>query len=83
MTQENITEIIIQTINSLFGNFFSSIDNQLYSLLDTLTFIDTDILNHSYLESFLGNNLSSSLLVVANSLLIRICCLLLCEIAFL
>ena len=42
MNSSQITEIIISTINSLFGNMVSSIDNQVYSILDDLTFINTD-----------------------------------------
>lgn len=49
---------------------FSSIDNNLYHLLDKLTFIDNDIIHNSYFETFFGNNLSSSLLLIANALLI-------------
>ena len=34
MEQSNITQIIIDTINTILGNLFSSIDNNLYNLLD-------------------------------------------------
>ena len=44
----NITQIIIDTINTIFENIFSSIDNNLYSLLDELTFINSDILTDKY-----------------------------------
>ena len=40
----DITQIIIDTINTIFGNLFSSIDNNLYSVLDDITFISSDIL---------------------------------------
>ena len=39
MEQSNITQIIIDTINTILGNLFSSIDNNLYNLLDDITFI--------------------------------------------
>ena len=39
----NITQIIIHTINNIFSNIFSSVDNNLYSILDNVTFIDTNI----------------------------------------
>ena len=68
--QSNITQIIIDTINSIFQNLFSSIDNNLYTILDKLLFIKEDILRESFLENLLGNSVSKSLLVVANSLLI-------------
>ena len=67
--QSNITQTIINTINSIFSNLFSSIDNNLYSILDKLLFINEDILKESFLQSLLGNSVSKSLLVIANSLL--------------
>ena len=35
----NITSTIIETINTLLGNLFSSIDNNIYDVLDDVTFI--------------------------------------------
>ena len=67
--QSNITQTIIDTINSIFSNLFSSIDNNLYSILDRLLFINEDILKESFLENLLGNSFSKSLLIIANSLL--------------
>lgn len=67
--QSNITQTIIDTINSIFSNLFSSIDNNLYSILDKLLFIDEDILKESFLVNLLGNSVSKSLLIIANSLL--------------
>lgn len=60
-------DAIIETINSLFGNLFSSIDNSIYSALDDITFIDTDILTSYFFEKILDTN---GLLLIANSLLI-------------
>jgi len=67
--QSNITQTIIDTINSIFNTLFSSIDNNLYSILDKLLFINEDILKESFLENLLGNSFSKSLLIIANSLL--------------
>lgn len=67
--QSNITQTIINTINSIFSNLFSSIDNNLYSILDKLLFINEDILKESFLQNLLGNSVSKSLLIIANSLL--------------
>ena len=47
----SLTNSIIQTINSIFQTLFSSIDNNIYKILDDLVFIDSDILNHSILLS--------------------------------
>ena len=66
---QNITQIIIDTINTIFETIFSSIDNNLYSLLDELTFIDSDILNDKYFQDILGTSASSGILLIANTLL--------------
>lgn len=70
MDSTNLTDIIIKTINTIFQNLFSSIDNSLYSLLDDLVFINIDILDSSFLEKILGNTYSSGLILIANALLI-------------
>ena len=67
--QSNITQTIIDTINAIFDTLFSSIDNNLYSTLDKLLFINEDILKESFLENLLGSSFSKSLLIIANSLL--------------
>ncbi len=69
-TSSNITQTIIDTINNIFSLLFSSIDNNLYSILDKLLFINEDILNDSFLKTLLGNSVSKSLLIIANSLLV-------------
>ena len=66
----NITQTIIDTINTIFSTLFSSIDNNLYSILDKLLFIDESILNNTFFEKLLGNSVNNSLLILANSLLI-------------
>ncbi len=64
-----INDSIIETINSLFGSLFSSIDNTIYSALDNITFINTDILNSYYFEAVFGTTTSNGFLLIANSLL--------------
>ena len=66
---QNITQIIIDTINTIFENLFSSIDNTLYSLLDELTFINSNILTDKYFQEILGTSTSSGILLIANTLL--------------
>ena len=66
----NITQTIIDTINTIFSTLFSSIDNNLYSILDKLLFIDESILNNTFFEKLLGNSVNNSLLILANSLLV-------------
>ncbi len=69
--EENIslTNTIIQTINEIFQTLFSSIDNNVYQILDELTFIGPDILNQPLLEKLFGTNASNGILLLANSLL--------------
>ena len=64
-SSQNITQIIIDTINTIFENLFSSIDNNLYSLLDELTFINSDILKDKYFQDILGATSSSGILLIA------------------
>lgn len=66
----NITEIIANSINSLFGNLFSSIDNNIYLILDEITFINTDIFSDSFFQKIFGTNSYSGILLICNSLLI-------------
>lgn len=67
----NITSnTILSTINELFSSMFSSIDNSIYSALDEIAFIDTNILNSTYLEKIFGTSSNSGILMIANALLI-------------
>ena len=68
----NITEVIIDTINKIFETLFGSIDNNLYSILDKVTFIGSDILNDSNFESLFGSSTINGILLIANSLLLGI-----------
>ena len=70
---ENTSEIttnIINTINTIFENLFSSIDNSLYEVLDNLVFVNKDILSAKYFNNIFGLSSNSGILLVANSLLI-------------
>lgn len=69
LTSDNMANIIITTINTILENLFSSIDNTLYSVLDDITFISSDILDSAYFQKILGMSASSGILVIANSLL--------------
>lgn len=65
-----ITQVIIDTINTIFENLFSSIDNNLYSILDDITFIDSDILQDKNFENLFGTSTSNGILLIANSFLL-------------
>ena len=69
----NLSEVIINTINSLLGSLFSSIANSVYDTLDSLAFLDTSILNDSFFERTFGQGSNSGLLFIANSLLTAVC----------
>jgi hypothetical protein len=49
---------------------FSSIDNNLYSVLDKITFINSDILTDKNFENIFGTSTSNGILLIANSLLL-------------
>lgn len=68
-TSLDIVGIIINSINSIFSKLFSSVDNNLYSILDDLFFINEDIMNNIYLGDFFGSR-SSGLILICNSLII-------------
>ena len=70
MNENNITQIIIDTINTILGNLFSSIYNNLYSILDDITFINSDILKDKNFENIFGTSTSNGILLIANSLLL-------------
>ena len=70
---ENVTDIttnIIETINTIFKNLFSSIDSSLYEILDDLVFVNPDILNDKYFDKLFGTQTANGILLIANSLLI-------------
>ena len=70
---ENTSEIttnIINTINTIFANLFSSIDNSLYEILDNLVFVNSYILTDKYFNKIFGTTSNNGILLIANSLLI-------------
>lgn len=69
----NLSETIINTINSLLSSLFSSIDNSVYDTLDNLAFLDTSVLNNSFFEKTFGYGSNNGLLFIANSLLTAVC----------
>lgn len=68
ISQINYSEIIIKTLNELFSSIFTSIDNSLYSLLDNIVFIDSNIIYDASFSKLL--NASSGIILIANSILI-------------
>lgn len=72
LDQTEVINIIIETINALFNNLFSSIDNHIYANLDTFTFINNDILKNSIFEKLLGSNGKTGILYLSDALLLGI-----------
>ena len=72
MEQSEVVNIINETINSIFSNLFSSIDNNVYSYLDTFTFIDSSIVDNSFFEKFLGSSGKTGILYLTDALLFAI-----------
>ena len=72
MEQTEIVNIIIETINSIFSNLFSSIDNNIYAYLDDFTFLSTDIIDNSFFEKLLGANGKSGILYLCDALLLGV-----------
>lgn len=66
----DISQIILDTINKIFETLFSSIDNNLYTILDKITFINSDILNDKNFELIMGTSTSNGILLIANSFLL-------------
>ena len=64
----NITQTIINTINTIFENLFASIDNNLYSLLDEITFINSDIIKNQTFEKIFGTSTSNGILIDAGNI---------------
>lgn len=66
----DITQVIINTINTIFENLFGSINNNLYSVLDDITFISSDIMNNKNFESIFGTSTYNGILLISNSILL-------------
>lgn len=69
MSQSEVVDLIIQTINTILNNIFTSIDNSIYETLDNLLFINSEILSNTFFEKLLGVNGKNGLLYLADALL--------------
>lgn len=66
----NLTNAIKQSLNDIFSNLFSSVDNNIYYLLDNLTFINTNIIDEPAISKMLGQDISNGILLICNSLVL-------------
>lgn len=70
MENFNLVDSIRQSLNELFSGLFSSIDNNIYSLLDSLTFVNSKITYEPAIQKLLGDNISDGILLICNSLVL-------------
>lgn len=71
MSEEtNLTTLILDAINELFSMIFSSIDNTIYSTLDDITFINSNIISEENFQNILGQTPNEGILLVCNSLIL-------------
>ena len=71
MNNTEIVNVIIEAINTIFSNIFSSIDNNIYTNLDNLVFVNSDLINTSNLFKLF--NSKYSFVYLADSMLVGIC----------
>lgn len=69
MDDSKIGESIFNIINTLFSKLFSSIDNSIYGILDTITFINKDILEGENFKKIIGDSFENGILLICNSLI--------------
>jgi len=68
----NLTSSIIESINNIFSNLFSSVDNGIYELLDEIVFVGPNIVEKNNFVKLFGKNPNSGILLVCNSLILGI-----------
>ena len=68
----SLTVSIIESINNIFRQIFSSVDNNIYEILDKITFIDEKILEKSSFIKLFGKDSGSGILLLCNSLILGI-----------
>ena len=66
----NLTDTISNSLNSLFSQMFSSIDNSIYTLLDNIIFINPSIISNNKFRNLIGTSSSEGLLLICNSLIL-------------
>ncbi len=72
MEQSEVVNLIIETINTIFSNILSSIDNNIYANLDKVAFINSDILSNSFFEKILGANGKNGFIYLTDAMLLGI-----------
>ena len=71
METQNITNTISNSLNTLFTNLHNSLNDNVFQILDDITFIDGDILNHKYFSALLIDK-ANGIIIIANCLLFAV-----------
>lgn len=58
-TPTSFLENFTQSVNTIFSNFFCSVDSNFYYILDDIIFIDSDILNDTLFNKIIGTSAGS------------------------
>ena len=64
----NLVSSLLESINSIFFSLINSINSNIYTVLDDLLFIKTDIFTNSNINKLLGSANGSGIISVCNSL---------------
>lgn len=65
----NIVSSLLESINSIFSSLISSINNNIYTVLDDLVFVSTGIISNSKLGTLLGSQATYGIISVCNGLI--------------
>ena len=72
MESNNISQNVFNSINDIFSKIFSSIDENIYYILDDITFINKDLVENYKLNKIIGNNNSEGILLICNALILGV-----------
>ena len=61
----NVTQVVLNTINTLCESLFSSINKTVFPEIDRLIFLNEDLTSSTYMERIIGTNFNMGLLVLA------------------
>ena len=67
--ETNIVSSLLQSINTIFSSLISSINNNIYLILDDLLFINTSICDDKNLLGILGNESGAGIIFICNGLI--------------
>lgn len=65
----NLTKSVVSTINEVFAKLFTSVDNNVYNILDKITFVDNSIIESENFLKIFGNN---GIIMICNSLVLGV-----------